>query len=124
MCDNTDDIIIRNWQFCQVKGTDSLNLKTRLALPQILTLGFLIIILVGTFLLSLPIASKSGHMTGYINAFFTATSATCVTGMTVVNTALHWSVFGKNCHLDAGGNRWLGIHDLCGSPICFHAPQS
>lgn len=95
MCDNTDDIIIRNWHFCQVKGTDSLNLKTRLALPQILTLGFLIIILVGTFLLSLPIASKSGHMTGYINAFFTATSATCVTGMTVVNTALHWSVFGK-----------------------------
>lgn len=78
-----------------MKGTDSLNLKTRLALPQILTLGFLIIILVGTFLLSLPIASKSGHMTGYINAFFTATSATCVTGMTVVNTALHWSVFGK-----------------------------
>ncbi|WP_040471972.1 TrkH family potassium uptake protein [Lentilactobacillus kisonensis] len=69
--------------------------RFRLALPQILTLGFLTIILIGTILLSLPVASKSGHMTSYINAFFTATSATCVTGMTVVNTALHWSLFGK-----------------------------
>lgn len=69
--------------------------RLRLALPQILTLGFLSIILIGTILLSLPIASRSGHMTSYINAFFTATSATCVTGMTVVNTAIHWSVFGK-----------------------------
>lgn len=69
--------------------------RYRLALPQILTLGFLTIILIGTILLSLPISSQSGHMTGYINSFFTATSATCVTGMTVVNTAIHWSLFGK-----------------------------
>lgn len=69
--------------------------RYRLALPQILTLGFLTIILIGTILLSLPISSQSGHMTGYINSFFTATSATCVTGMTVVNTAVHWSLFGK-----------------------------
>ncbi len=69
--------------------------RGRLALPQILTLGFLSIILIGTILLSLPFSSAAGHATSYINAFFTATSATCVTGMTVVNTALHWSLFGK-----------------------------
>uniref|UniRef100_UPI00403F80AF TrkH family potassium uptake protein n=1 Tax=Lentilactobacillus hilgardii TaxID=1588 RepID=UPI00403F80AF len=69
--------------------------RGRLSLPQILTLGFLTIILVGTVLLSLPVSSKDGTATSYINAFFTATSATCVTGMTVVNTALHWSIFGK-----------------------------
>ncbi|GAF35664.1 H(+)-transporting two-sector ATPase [Lentilactobacillus farraginis DSM 18382 = JCM 14108] len=69
--------------------------RGKLSLPQILTLGFLTIILIGTLLLSLPIASQSGTTTNYLNAFFTATSATCVTGMTVVNTALHWSIFGK-----------------------------
>lgn len=69
--------------------------RGRLALPQILTLGFLSIILIGTILLSLPFSSAAGHATSYINAFFTATSATCITGMTVVNTALHWSLFGK-----------------------------
>ncbi|MCI1923153.1 MAG: TrkH family potassium uptake protein [Lentilactobacillus buchneri] len=69
--------------------------RGRLSSPQILTLGFLTIILVGTVLLSLPVSSKDGTATSYINAFFTATSATCVTGMTVVNTALHWSIFGK-----------------------------
>lgn len=70
-------------------------LKGKLSLPQILTLGFLTIILIGTCLLALPISSETGKATSYINAFFTATSATCVTGMTVVNTALHWSFFGK-----------------------------
>ncbi|WP_191982100.1 TrkH family potassium uptake protein [Lentilactobacillus curieae] len=60
-----------------------------------LTLGFIIIIIVGTLLLSLPIATRSGQSTNYIDAFFTATSATCITGMTVVNTAIHWSIFGK-----------------------------
>ncbi|GAY73557.1 potassium uptake protein, integral membrane component, KtrB [Lentilactobacillus kosonis] len=65
------------------------------SLPRILTLGFIIIIVIGTLLLSLPIATNSGHSTGYLNELFTATSATCITGMTVVNTALHWSIFGK-----------------------------
>ncbi|WP_191978521.1 potassium transporter TrkG [Lentilactobacillus farraginis] len=76
-------------------GTITVSWRGKLSLPQILTLGFLTIILIGTLLLSLPIASQSGTTTNYLNAFFTATSATCVTGMTVVNTALHWSIFGK-----------------------------
>ncbi|EHL98370.1 potassium uptake protein, TrkH family [Lentilactobacillus parafarraginis F0439] len=79
----------------RLRGNHYLRVQGKLSLPQILTLGFLTIILVGTILLSLPIASRDGTATSTINSFFTATSATCVTGMTVVNTALHWSLFGK-----------------------------
>lgn len=57
--------------------------------------GFAIIIFLGSLLLSLPLASQNGQSIGFINAFFTATSATCVTGLVVVNTASHWTVFGK-----------------------------
>lgn len=57
--------------------------------------GFAVIILVGTILLTLPISSNDGKSVGFINALFTATSATCVTGLVVVNTASHWTVFGK-----------------------------
>lgn len=62
---------------------------------QILVLGFMLLIAIGTLLLNLPIASKSGVSIGFIDALFTATSAVCVTGLVVVNTAAHWTVFGK-----------------------------
>lgn len=62
---------------------------------QILVLGFMMLIAIGTFLLNLPIASNNGHSIGFIDALFTATSAVCVTGLVVVNTAAHWTVFGK-----------------------------
>jgi len=52
-------------------------------------------ILIGTFLLNLPYASKSGESIGFLNALFTATSANCVTGLVVVNTMGHWTLFGK-----------------------------
>lgn len=57
--------------------------------------GFAIVIFIGATLLTLPIASNDGKSVGFINALFTATSATCVTGLVVVNTAAHWTVFGK-----------------------------
>lgn len=57
--------------------------------------GFAIIIFIGALLLTLPFASQNGQSVGFINALFTATSATCVTGLVVVNTASHWTVFGK-----------------------------
>ena len=57
--------------------------------------GFATIILAGTILLSLPISSNDGKSVGFINALFTATSATCVTGLVVVNTASYWTTFGK-----------------------------
>ncbi|RRK11584.1 Trk family potassium uptake protein [Lactiplantibacillus garii] len=57
--------------------------------------GFLALITVGSLLLSLPWATASGHATSLINVLFTATSATCITGLTVVNTAAHWTPFGQ-----------------------------
>lgn len=61
----------------------------------IISLSFLILILIGAILLTLPIASKSGKSIGFINALFTSASASCVTGLVVVNTTSYWSVFGK-----------------------------
>lgn len=61
----------------------------------IFMLAFATIILLGAIILSLPISSKDGKSVGFINALFTATSATCVTGLTVVNTATHWTAFGQ-----------------------------
>lgn len=63
--------------------------------PRVLTLGFGSLILIGTILLNLPIATKSGESIGFINALFTSASAVCVTGLVVVNTAEFWSLFGK-----------------------------
>lgn len=66
-----------------------------LTIPQYLSLGFLLVILTGATLLSLPIASKSGQATPFIDALFTAVSATCVTGQVIYNTVEHWSHFGQ-----------------------------
>ena len=64
--------------------------------PQaIIALGFLAIILIIAALLMLPVSSASGEWTGALTALFTATSAVCVTGLVVVDTAAHWSLFGK-----------------------------
>lgn len=58
-------------------------------------LAYLVTIFVGGFLLSLPLAAQSGTWTGFMDAIFTATSALCVTGLTTLVTANHWSAFGK-----------------------------
>ncbi|HXV43416.1 MAG TPA: potassium transporter TrkG [Anaerolineae bacterium] len=63
--------------------------------PQMLVLGFALIILIGSILLSLPIATESGRGLTWINALFTATSATTVTGLVVVNTQATFSTFGE-----------------------------
>jgi trk system potassium uptake protein len=57
--------------------------------------GFAALIAIGTVLLALPIASATGIATPLGDAFFTATSAVCVTGLVVVDTATHWSPFGQ-----------------------------
>ncbi len=61
----------------------------------LLIYGFLLLILIGTILLCLPIASRNGQFTSIITALFTATSAVCVTGLVVVNTGEYWSYFGQ-----------------------------
>jgi trk system potassium uptake protein len=60
-----------------------------------LALGFLVLIAVGTLILTLPISSAHSAWTHPIDALFTATSAVCVTGLVVVDTADHWSGFGQ-----------------------------
>lgn len=67
----------------------------RLTPAQILVLGFLLIITIGTVLLMLPISSKSGESVGFVDALFTTTSAVCVTGLAVVNTLEHWTILGQ-----------------------------
>ena len=62
---------------------------------RLITLSFAAIIAVGTFLLMLPLSSSTGSFTPPEDAFFTATSATCVTGLVVFDTFLHWSGFGQ-----------------------------
>ena len=62
---------------------------------RIILFGFIIMIFLGASILSLPISSRSREFTPFIDALFTATSASCVTGLIVYDTATHWSVFGK-----------------------------
>ncbi len=61
----------------------------------VMVLGFLLIIIVGAGCLMLPAASQDGEPTHFLDALFTATSATCVTGLATMGTATHWSGFGK-----------------------------
>lgn len=63
--------------------------------PRILSLGFASIILLGSFLLMLPISNVDGVQLDFVDALFTATSATCVTGLIVVDTGTHFTVFGQ-----------------------------
>ena len=62
---------------------------------RIILFGFIIMIFLGASILSLPVSSRSGEFTPFIDTLFTATSASCVTGLIVYDTATHWSLFGK-----------------------------
>ena len=66
-----------------------------LAPGKTLVIGFFLIIIVGAFLLCLPFSAKNGNFTDFVDCLFTAASATCVTGISVVETYIHWSVFGQ-----------------------------
>lgn len=70
-------------------------LAIRFYKPQSLLIIFAAIILIGAALLCLPVASRNGESVGFIDALFTATSATCVTGLIVVDTFNHWTLFGQ-----------------------------
>lgn len=69
--------------------------KIRLTTSQCIILGFFGMILLGTFLLMLPFSSRAGAVTPFGDALFTATSAVCVTGLVVYDTAAYWSMFGQ-----------------------------
>lgn len=70
------------------------NIQYKLTYVRIIALGYLLVIIAGTGLLMLPVATRPGNETDFLTALFTATSATCVTGLVVVDTYTHWSGFG------------------------------
>ena len=69
--------------------------RYRLTTFQIIAFGFIALILLGALLLSLPAASRKTGSAGFMDCLFTATSAVCVTGLVVVDTASAWSPFGQ-----------------------------
>ncbi len=66
-----------------------------LSILKQITFGFGAVILLASLLLMLPISSRNGQWTPYLTALFTATTSTCVTGLTVVDTYTYWSLFGQ-----------------------------
>lgn len=113
-------------------GEKQIFIKNRLKnIPpvRLIVVSFAVIILIGTFLLSIPISSNSGNPTPFIDSLFTATSATCVTGLIVYDTFTHWNILGQIIIItliQIGGlgvitfttgfslliHRKLGLHDL------------
>jgi len=91
----------------------------RLNYFQKIILGFASLILLGAILLMLPVSSKDGVYTPFLNALFTSTSASCVTGLIVYDTAAQWSFFGQAVILfliQIGG---LGVVVVVTSVILF-----
>lgn len=62
---------------------------------QIIIIGFSLVILLGSLMLMLPISTQSGTTTSFLDSLFTATSAVCVTGLVIHDTATYWSEFGQ-----------------------------
>lgn len=62
---------------------------------RLIVVGFAVVILLGTILLHLPVSARNGQTTPWLTCLFTATSATCVTGLVQVDTFLHWNGFGQ-----------------------------
>ena len=74
---------------------DFIHKKNRFTSFQIIIWGFIAVILIGALLLMLPVSSKAGIITPFNEALFTSTSAVCVTGLVVQDTATYWSWFGQ-----------------------------
>lgn len=93
-----------------------LNRKPRAVSPtRVIALVFLAIILSGAVLLTLPVASRSGVSCGFRPALFTATSATCVTGLVLYDTWTQWSAFGQVvilCLIEVGGLGFMSAASL------------
>ncbi len=77
------------------KYVKKLKIRKKISTFQIILLGFASVIIFGALLLMLPISSSSREITPFLDSLFTATSAVCVTGLVVFDTATHWSLFGQ-----------------------------
>ncbi|MBQ9324280.1 MAG: Trk family potassium uptake protein [Clostridia bacterium] len=93
------------------KGNNLKNLRPEM----VMTLGFSILILVGSVLLSLPVSGRNGRFLHWTDALFTATSAVCVTGLVAVDTGTTFSLFGRAVLLvliQAGGLGFMILASL------------
>lgn len=87
----------------------------RLSPTKVVALSFAALILLGTILLCLPVASRSGESCGVLAALFTSTSATCVTGLSLYDTWTQWSGFGQGvilCLIEIGGLGFMSAASL------------
>jgi trk system potassium uptake protein TrkH len=84
--------LVRNKAF---QGGHSVKTGLKLTTMQILVIGFALVIIIGGILLSLPISNRDGQGIPFINGLFTATSATCVTGLVVYDTFTQFNGFGQ-----------------------------
>ena len=75
--------------------TEKIKIKNHLSPRQLIIYSFIGLISVGTLLLMMPFSTASGTGRSFFDALFTATSASCVTGLVVQDTATYWSVFGQ-----------------------------
>lgn len=92
----------------------------KLSIPQSIVLAYAVVITIGGFLLWLPFSSVSGEGTSFIDAIFTASSATAVTGQVTLNTAEHWNYFGKSVILiliEIGGLGFMTVWVLLYSNV-------
>jgi trk system potassium uptake protein TrkH len=79
----------------EFRTTPHRRMRRRVSPPLVLIAAFAVLIAIGTVLLSLPIATADGRSPGVVDALFIATSATCVTGLVVLDTGTYWSPFGQ-----------------------------
>ena len=78
----------------EIKNNNKANILD-ISSAQIIPIGFLLLILLGTILLMLPVSTADGQSTSLVTALFTSTTSVCVTGLVVVDTFAHWSLFGQ-----------------------------
>ena len=98
-----------------LEGVQSMSSRKGLHPTQVVAGAFTALILLGTFLLTLPIATNSGKTTPFMDALFTATSATTVTGLSTLNVEEHWNLFGHvviGALIEIGGFGIVGFASL------------
>lgn len=78
-----------------MKGKQIRKILPAMTHTQVIALGFFLVILCGALLLMLPVSARNNESTDFLSCLFTAVSSTCVTGLVVVDTFTHWSVFGQ-----------------------------
>ena len=102
------------------------NFLKKLSVAQTIVIAYAFVITCGALLLWFPFSSASGEWTSFIDALFTATSATAVTGQVTLNTATHWNYFGKTVIItliEIGGLGFMTIWMIFYFYILKHRPN-